>query len=227
MPSAPVRRIDPVQLARRQLARSGVGHKPPHWLIAWPLSLLFTAIGLWLLCSFLPVLAQWRHSAAMQLYALATAAGMAFFAVCHCAPAYVFGHEMTHFLAAKAMRHRTGKVVLSWRHGYVEVPNPNAAIVLAPYVIPFYFVISAGLLALAAGLWPDGGAPEWYAMGSAAWLGVCTAFHLVLTAIAVIRTQSDLAFCGRALSLSIILCGNLAFFRIAAWVAQALLPPPL
>ena len=220
MTSASVRRIDATELARRELARRGVGHRPLHWALALPLSLLLLALSGWLVYSFTFIPAAWWYtSGVLKYFAPAFALSALFFCICHCAPLYVFGHEMTHYLVAKLLRHRTGKVELGWRKGYVEVPHPNALIVLAPYIVPFYFVLSAGLLALPTLLLSADVLPGWYAIAAMLWLAVCAAFHLVITCVAVFRAQSDLEYCGRILSLCIILAGNIAFFRAIAWIA--------
>jgi hypothetical protein len=220
MTSASVRKIDPAELARRELARRGIGHRPLHWALAFPLSLLLLVVSGWLLYSFGMIEpAWWRDSGVLKYFAPAFALATLFFCICHCAPMYVFGHEMTHYLTAKLLRHRTGKVELGWRKGYVEVPEPNAIIVLAPYVIPFYFLLSVGLLALPDLVLPEGVLPSWYGIAVMCWLAVCAAFHVVLTCIAVFRAQSDLEYCGRFLSLCIILTGNIAVFRAITQLA--------
>ena len=51
-------------------------------------------------------------------------------------------------------------------------------------------------------------------------LGLCLAYHWVLTAMALLRGQKDLEVWGRALSATFILAGNLAVLQAALALAS-------
>lgn len=67
---------------------------------------------------------------------------------------YVFGHEMTHALAALVCGYRIKDVSVGQDSGYVKMDNCNAFVVLAPYFVPLY-VIAAALLYAVTDLFVD------------------------------------------------------------------------
>ena len=137
-------------------------------------------------------------------------------------PAYVFGHEMTHWLAAKLTFHKTGRIHLGMTEGYVEVMDSSGFIVLAPYIIPFYFLFSECLLAFAIQVWRQ--APPYFCNAGFGWLGATYAYHVVLTRIALKNGQKDMEYCGRFLSYCIILAGNVVFLFLTLLIVS---PRPL
>jgi hypothetical protein len=131
---------------------------------------------------------------------------------------YVFGHELTHWLAAKLCGRRTGRLRVGSKGGYVQVERPNLFIVLAPYCVPLYTLLWAGL-AVVVHAWFRS---PWYGHAFFGGLGFTYAYHLVLTVVAIGAGQSDLRVHGRAFSLLVIVAANLAllYFTLAAFSNQ-------
>ena len=119
---------------------------------------------------------------------------------------YVLGHELTHWLAAKLCRRRTGQLRAGSHSGSIEVENPNALIVLAPYFVPVYTLALVGLYGL-IGIWIEP-LPDWGVALFCGGLGATYAFHLALTGLALQRGQQDLHLCGPVFSVGVILLGN-------------------
>ncbi len=139
----------------------------------------------------------------------AFAAGLVLFSFLPLKPIYILGHELTHWLTAKLFRRRTGAFHWGLQSGSIAVDAPNGAIILAPYCIPFYFLLALGILAFCTLLRPAWAADSRFLMGAAVLLGLCYAYHLALTARALWHGQSDLRHCGVPLSLLFILGFNL------------------
>jgi len=131
---------------------------------------------------------------------------------------YVFGHELTHFLAAKLCGRRTGRLRVGRQGGYVHVENPNLFIVLAPYCVPLYTLLWAGLAVLVHAWFRS----PWYGHVFFGGLGFTYAYHLVLTVLAISAGQQDLRLHGRFFSLLVILAANLIllYFTLAAFSNQ-------
>lgn len=203
------------ELARRSRAAAPVGL---FWrIVLTPLFLALTAI----LMAATPALCRGLRwdSPVVLAFLGGLAGGVMLFCRWRLTGLYVLCHELTHWLAAKCCLRRTGKISLGWRNGYVEVPEPNAFIVLAPYCFPTLFFFSAGLFALAALFWEAHAIPHWCALAGAGWMGLCAAYHLVLTMVALRAGQSDIRYCGAPLSFAIILFGNCAFFYLSLVIA--------
>ena len=60
---------------------------------------------------------------------------------------YVFGHELTHAVAALLCGVRIKDIHIGRESGYVKMQRTNAFIVLAPYFVPIYVVLVAALYA--------------------------------------------------------------------------------
>ena len=133
---------------------------------------------------------------------------------------YVVGHEVTHWLAAKLFRRRTGSFRADGCSGSVEVEDPNALIVLAPYFIPAYTLAWVGVYGIVR-MWVEP-LPEWGMALFCAGIGATYAFHLSLTLLALRRGQEDLRLCGPVFSIGVILLGNLALVFLAMVVADRL-----
>ncbi|GEM_PF-5330976 len=178
-------------------------------------------VPFWLAVSVVSVWAIWWQlrmcwqTPRVIAFAIGFVAGSLLFSVLPLLPMYVFGHEMTHWLAAKATFHKTGKFRMGATKGFIEIPEPTGFIALAPYFVPFYFLLSACVVAFLAVVLPT--APELLWLIAADWLGMTYAYHLVLSLKALQHGQRDLEFCGKFLSVCIILAGNLVV--IAAWLA--------
>ncbi len=121
---------------------------------------------------------------------------------------YVFGHELTHWLAAKLFLRRTAAFHAGAAGGSVAVERPNIWIALAPYFFPVYTVLWIGLYG-AYCFWQRAAGPaEWAVRTAYAGVGATYAFHVVLTAYALLRGQRDLRLYGRILSLTFIFFCN-------------------
>jgi hypothetical protein len=133
---------------------------------------------------------------------------------------YVVGHELTHWLAAKLFRRRTGTFRADARSGSLEVEDPNALIVLAPYFVPVYTLAWVGLYGVVR-MWVDP-LPEGGVALFCGGIGATYAFHLFLTLLALQRGQDDLRLCGPVFSVGVILLGNLLLVFLAMVVADRL-----
>ena len=142
---------------------------------------------------------------------------------------YVFGHEITHWLAAKLFRRRTADLRIGRDGGSIGVERPNIWIILAPYFIPVYTLVWVGFYgAYCFHLRPDVPGPAAMRIVFAG-LGVTYSFHVVSTVHALRRGQSDLRVHGASLSLALVLFCNvlLVYLGLVAaarqWLAGALL----
>lgn len=133
---------------------------------------------------------------------------------------YVVGHEVTHWLAAKLFSRQTGRIHADARGGSVEVEDPNALIVLAPYFIPAYTLAWVGVYGIVR-MWIEP-LPDWGMALFCGGIGATYAFHLTLTALALQRGQEDLRLCGPLFSVGVILLGNLVLVFLAMVVADRL-----
>lgn len=130
---------------------------------------------------------------------------------------YVFGHEMSHLLAAKLFGGRIFGFSVTSEGGFVDTDKSNTWITLAPYLLPFY----SSLLALHFALL--GMVVDWHrrieitqTLGLRPallvyWsLGFTWWFHVCSTARALRVAQTDLQRNGEFFSLSVIVLCNLA-----------------
>ena len=95
----------------------------------------------------------------------------------------------------------------------MEVERPNVWIALAPYFVPLYALIWIGLYGVLC-FWNGARRPVVVYVFHVG-LGVSYAFHIVLTAHALMRQQQDLRLYGPVFSLSLILFGNVALLFLA------------
>ena len=149
----------------------------------------------------------WSFSAAFLLGSFIFTLGPRFI------PLYVFGHELTHWFVAKLFFKETGKFKCSGSSGYVEIKNPNLWIILAPYFLPFYFLLLTGFWGVIDFFVAE--IPSQLQILTAALLGLSYSYHLVLTFIALSKGQLDLKRKGKIFSLSLILLMNTVFFYLA------------
>ena len=118
---------------------------------------------------------------------------------------YVFGHELTHALAAWLSGGKVKHFHVSKKGGHVVVTKSNIFVSLAPYMFPLY----TGLLLLAyfAAAW-------FYPVFQTYWrlflllMGASFGFHLALTRFALSQGQPDLKPSGLFLSAVVIYLGN-------------------
>ena len=118
---------------------------------------------------------------------------------------YVFGHELTHALWARAMGGRIFGFRASRTGGYVLTDKANFWIALAPYFHPLYSIVIIavyGGLSLFYDLRPY--TPLLFAL-----LGLTWAFHFSFTLWMIPKGQSDLTSHGTFFSLVVIYSLNL------------------
>jgi hypothetical protein len=118
---------------------------------------------------------------------------------------YVFGHELTHALAAWLCGGRVKRMRVSARGGHVLVSKTNWWVTLAPYFVPIYVVLVLVGFGLGHLLWGWGRHPEWLYL----FLGAAYAFHVTLTWQVLQTRQPDITSQGWFFSLVIIVLGNL------------------
>lgn len=130
---------------------------------------------------------------------------------------YVFGHELTHALAAWSMGAKVHAFHVGETGGHVDLSQSNAFVALAPYCVPLYalLVIAAyrAALWLRPGLGGGGSSALFLAL-----LGAALSFHLLKTVeVLLSRRQPDLAAAGGALfSASCIALANGLFLLLLA-----------
>jgi len=117
---------------------------------------------------------------------------------------YVFGHELTHAMAAWVTGGEVHHIQVSKRGGSVTVSKPNLFVALAPYMVPFYSLILMGMFFLVNFFHPLD--RYWvYFLGA---LGASLGFHAALTVYALKQGQPDLKAGGKFLSGVLIVLGN-------------------
>lgn len=132
---------------------------------------------------------------------------------------YVFAHEMTHAMAALLCGCRIKDVSVGQESGYVKMDRCNAFVVLAPYFVPAYVVLAAGIYLIAdlfVNLQP-------YRQVFLFVIGFFTAFHFVQTFKTLFEAdQPDLKLAGgKVFSVVMITLANLV---VLALVLKALFP---
>lgn len=119
--------------------------------------------------------------------------GVVHFAGFHFDRMYVWGHETTHAVAAMLFGFRVHSMTVNKDSGHVKMDRCNAAVVLAPYVVPLY-ALMAGLGYLALELCIDA-AP--YRPVFVFVAGFLMTFHYVQTVKTLWETQQpDLRLAG-------------------------------
>jgi hypothetical protein len=135
---------------------------------------------------------------------------------------YVFGHELTHAVAAWMTGGEVKYFHVSKNGGSVQVSKTNFFVALAPYMIPLYSLLLLGIFFAANHFYSL--RPYWSFF---LWLlGVSVGFHMALTGFALRQGQPDLKPTGMFLSSIIIFMGNalaivflmgIAFPRTVSW----------
>lgn len=119
---------------------------------------------------------------------------------------YVFGHELTHALAAWMTGGHVKHFHVSKKGGSVSVTKTNFFVALAPYMIPLYSLI---LLGVFFGIGYFHSLRTYWPIFL--WLlGLTIGFHMALTTFALRQNQPDLKTSGKFLSAVIIYLGNSA-----------------
>ena len=119
--------------------------------------------------------------------------------------AYVFGHEMTHAIAAWASGGKVKAIKVGAKSGSVKTDKINVFTALAPYLIPGYVVLWALLFGAAGLFWQTYRWMPGFFFG----LGAALAFHLVFTINVLKQKQPDLEIVGPVLGLALIFIVNL------------------
>lgn len=118
---------------------------------------------------------------------------------------YVFGHELSHAIAAWMTGAKVRHFHVSKKGGSVTVSKSNAFIALAPYVFPIYAMAVMLVYFLICYFRPEL-RQYWHIF---LWLlGVSFGFHMALTAYALMMDQPDLKAAGKFLSGILIYLGN-------------------
>ncbi len=133
---------------------------------------------------------------------------------------YVFGHETTHAAAAMLFGFRVHSMQVGRDSGYVKMDRTNAAVVLAPYIVPFYAVVAALIYAAAAIVLAD---VTPYRPVFVFLVGFFMMFHWVQTCKTLWETQQpDLKLAGgRVFSVVVIILANAV---VLALVLKCLFP---
>lgn len=118
---------------------------------------------------------------------------------------YVFGHELTHALAAWLSGAQVKRFHVGKRGGSVTVTKSNIFVSLSPYILPLYSLLLLGGYCLAVWGYPPVRA---YWRIFLILLGASFAFHMALTVYALKQDQPDLKPSGRFLSAVVIFLGN-------------------
>lgn len=117
---------------------------------------------------------------------------------------YVFGHELTHAMAAWVTGGEVKSFHVSKKGGAVTLTKTNLFVALAPYIIPVYAVFLLILFYGAKHLYDF--SPYWHLWLAA--FGAAMGFHAALTFYALKQNQPDLKMGGTLLSGVLIFLGN-------------------
>lgn len=132
---------------------------------------------------------------------------------------YIFGHELTHAMAAWSLGAEVRGFHVGEEGGHVDLNESNFIIALAPYCVPLYTLLV--ILGYRLLLWwrPEGSFPEAFLL----LMGATVAFHLLLTFECLWdRRQPDLAAAGgKVFSLALIGLANGALVTV---LLKALFP---
>ena len=137
---------------------------------------------------------------------------------------YVFGHELTHALAAIMSGGEVKNFHVSKDGGSVSVTKSNLFVALAPYMVPLYALILLGTFCAGNCFY------DWHRYRNVflAALGISIGFHIGLTVFALRQSQPDLKVAGWFLSSVLIFLGNsvclvlllgVLFPRTISWMA--------
>ncbi|MFO7820658.1 MAG: hypothetical protein R6V56_01155 [Lentisphaeria bacterium] len=180
------------------------------------LILLVLALTLAVALAQLPV--EWRNNGTILPLGLGFGGGFLFFLlISRVLALYVFGHELTHLIAAKLFRRETGRFRLGLASGSVAVERPNIWITLAPYFVPVYTLLWIGLYGIVDFFWKN--SPAGLHVAFTAGVGITYAFHVRLTLYALRRKQTDLQRYGKAMSLAFITFCNILLLYLGAVAA--------
>jgi hypothetical protein len=117
---------------------------------------------------------------------------------------YVFGHELTHALAAALSGYRVKSFTASGSGGHVVLSDTNAWVAIAPYCVPIYTLAVVAVAQIVRFHTDFSVSPPWCGFA----VGFTFAFHAALTLHALRQRQPDLRVAGPFLSLVLILLAN-------------------
>ena len=126
---------------------------------------------------------------------------------------YVWAHETTHAVMAMLCGYRVHSITVHKDSGNVKMDRYNTAVVLAPYFVPFYAILT-GLLYLAIDLFVDA---QPYRSAFVFVVGFFMAFHFVQTFQTLWEVdQPDLKLAGGRIfsTVMIILCNALVLILV-------------
>ena len=129
---------------------------------------------------------------------------------------HVFAHEVGHAVLVWLCGGRVSRLSASASGGQVTATKSNMLVRLAPYCIPFYAVLAAGIFLGLNAWWRPLAQYHWLLAGV---LGCTWAFHLLFTVWSLARGQSDLKADGRLFSLVLIFLANVLVFAAVAGLA--------
>ncbi|WP_428897896.1 hypothetical protein Dip518_000083 [Parelusimicrobium proximum] len=126
---------------------------------------------------------------------------------------YVAAHEFTHALAAMFFGFKVHSVKIKKNSGHVKLSDYNTAVLLAPYILPLYFVICAIICFI---LYKNGLNTALYKNTYAFVLGFLWFMHIIHTVKTISETeQPDLKMAGGAIfSVIIILFANVLILLV-------------
>lgn len=132
---------------------------------------------------------------------------------------YVLGHEAMHAIATFFSGGKVTGIKVSSKEGSVKTTTPNFFVILSPYLIPVYAVITA-LLYFALSFFTDVSKLSSYFIF---FIGFTLMFHLVYTAASIREKQSDLIKTGYLFSILFIYIVNIVivFFIISVLLPKA------
>ena len=131
---------------------------------------------------------------------------------------YVFGHELTHALAALVSGYKVKSLYVSEKGGEVQLSNTNVVVALAPYCLPIYTMIVVGLYLFVNRYAGFATPPVWFGAG----VGATLAFHVALTVHALRQHQPDLHHAGVYFSLvAILFCNTLTVAALVSLLFPA------
>lgn len=128
---------------------------------------------------------------------------------------YVFGHELTHALAAMLCLGRVSQVNVSSEEGYVVTTAANPFVTLAPYLIPFYPILLTVLWSLLLLIWPQ---LNEYSLLYLYFWGMSWGLHACFTIGLMQTDQSDFSSQGYFFSFVVIIFTNLWLVIALLWV---------
>jgi hypothetical protein len=131
---------------------------------------------------------------------------------------YVFAHEMTHLLVGLLFFARPKHIEIHRDEGFVELTHTNCIILLAPYCIPFYLLLTLLIQLLLSYMFPG-------CVSQTTWViiyGAMMGYHFIYTFASLITVgQSDVREYGRLFSYWLILIVNLSLATLPLLVLSA------